>query len=138
MNLNNIHLIVQDPRITNEINSLNKVFIIAISILLLTPVITLILSDTEMIQNHRKFSIIAITVMVSVIGLEYQGLNIYFKPEVTKYQVSLTSKQTKDIITMKEIKKEEYDYIKKLKVKESLGEKVSQEDLNKIKDIMVK
>ena len=138
MNLNNIHLIVQDQRIINEINSLNKVFIIAISILLLTPVIILILSDTEMISKHRKFSIIAITVMVSVIGLEYQILNIYFKPEVTKYQVSLTSKQTKDIITMKEIKKEEYDYIKKLKVKESLGEKVSQEDLNKIKDIMVK
>lgn len=137
MNLNNIHLIVQDPRITNEINSLNKVFIIAISILLLTPVIILILSDTEMISNYRKFSIIAITVMVSVIGLEYQGLNIYFKPEVTKYQVSLTSKQTKDIITIKEIKKEEYNYIKKLKVKESLGEKVSQEDLNKIKDIIV-
>lgn len=97
MNLKNIHLIVQDPRITNEINSLNKVFIIAISILLLTPVIILILSDIEMISNHRKFSIIAIQNLIDRVKEIVGQMIDDIKKETKKNRIDISTCDSSDI-----------------------------------------
>lgn len=136
MNLNNIKLAIEDPRLTNGVHSLNKVLIMTISVIIIAIFIKIIIDKIESSSEYRKASIIAVIITILVLGLEYQGLNLYFKQEVTKYQIQLISNQTREILKVKDIKKDQCDYIKRIKIKDALGEKVNQEDLNKIKDMI--
>lgn len=136
MNLNNIKLAIENPRLTNGVHSLNKVLIMTISVIIIAIFIKIIIDKIESSSEYRKASIIAVIITILVLGLEYQGLNLYFKQEVTKYQIQLISNQTREILKVKDIKKDQYDYIKRIKIKDALGEKVNQEDLNKIKDMI--
>lgn len=139
MNLNNIKLVIEDPRLTNMTNSTYKLLIIVISMIIISLIATIIINSiTKKAVEYRKISIITIIIIAFIIGLEYQGLGLYFKDETTKHQIQLISSQTGEVLKTKDIKKDQYDHIKKIKIKDALGEKVNQEDLNKIKDIMTK
>lgn len=136
MDLSKIILISKNSS-TPIIDGLNTIIgIIGILFLIISAI--LFLSDRKFEKDYKIHPVALfvssfILLFRSYIGLTIGKLDVRL-PDI--YKVQIVNKQT--VYKEQSITKDEYNFIKNVKAKDQLGEKLTKDEINKVKSIILK
>ena len=90
------------------------------------------------LKDRNKAPYIKYVVSLMVIVSVLQGVVLYNHKDKDNYALQILDTQTKEVLSSKPITKENYNFIKNVKEKDILGDKPTEDEVKKIKSIILK